>query len=43
MWWKQDFDFEGKNWKAQPKVNVMFQITAPYADVTARTGMPVIV
>ena len=43
LWWKQDFDFEGKNWKAQPKVNVMFQITAPYADVTARSGMPLLV
>lgn len=39
LWWKQDFDFKGKNWKAQPKVNVMFQITAPYADVTARSAV----
>jgi len=39
LWWKQDYDFKAKNWKAQPKVNVMFQITAPYSDVTARSAV----
>jgi len=39
LWWKQDYDFQGKNWKAQPKVNVMFQITAPYADTSARSAV----
>ena len=39
LWWKQDFDYPGKNWAAKPKLNVLFQITAPYADMTARSAV----
>jgi insulysin len=39
LWWKQDFNYPGKNWEAKPKVNAMFQVTAPYSDVTARSAV----
>jgi len=39
LWHKQDIDGEGKNWKAKPKLSVMFQVTTPVASQTARTSV----
>jgi insulysin len=39
LWYKQDVDFKGKNWNAKPRINVIFQITSPSADVTARASI----
>jgi len=39
LWFKQDVEFKGKNWPVKPRVNVIFQITSPTADVTARASV----
>jgi len=39
LWWKQDVEFPEKNWKAQPKVNILFLLLTPHADSSARSSL----
>jgi len=39
LWYKQDVDFRGKNWKPKPKLTILFQIVTPYAEVTPRAAI----
>eukprot|EP00291_Cryptomonas_curvata_P005896 CAMPEP_0172199716 /NCGR_PEP_ID=MMETSP1050-20130122/28854_1 /TAXON_ID=233186 /ORGANISM="Cryptomonas curvata, Strain CCAP979/52" /LENGTH=1032 /DNA_ID=CAMNT_0012876793 /DNA_START=103 /DNA_END=3197 /DNA_ORIENTATION=- len=39
LWYKQDWDFPGKNWVAKPKVVLLFQIIAPTASATCRAAV----
>jgi hypothetical protein len=39
LWFKQDVDFEGKNWQTKPKLSLLFQITTPVASRTPRYAL----
>mmetsp|Transcript_42106 Transcript_42106/g.86001 ORF Transcript_42106/g.86001 Transcript_42106/m.86001 type:complete len:1067 (-) Transcript_42106:67-3267(-) len=39
LWYKQDIDFEGKNWKPKPKISMLFHIITPYAEDTPRSAI----